>query len=238
MEHSDMDTLYNVDVCQAGRIINQSTGYVPDVTPKREMFHVGQSVDYAHDASRRWYVLRPTYGRAMKALHMIRMRGVAAYLPVRKVRRVVDDDDGPSVYYEDRPLLTNIVFAYGGLSEVEALLRGPDSIDFLTPYYNHFRHNEFGRNEYLTVDYGEMMSFMRVVEADNENVIMADPRNRKLTNGQLVRVVDGEFKGVVGRVARYKGQQRVFVHLDGVCLVGTAYIPSYLLEIIDERPAV
>lgn len=46
----------------------------------------------------------------------------------------------------------------------------------------------------------------------------------------MVRVMDGEFAGVEGRVARVSGQQRVVVEVEGVCLIATAYIPSAVLE--------
>ena len=46
----------------------------------------------------------------------------------------------------------------------------------------------------------------------------------------MVRVIDGDFKGVVGKVARVCGQQRVVVEIKGVCLVSTAYIPSAFIE--------
>lgn len=46
----------------------------------------------------------------------------------------------------------------------------------------------------------------------------------------MVRIVNGKFTGVVGRVARYQGQQRVAVVIDGLLTVATAYIPSVFLE--------
>lgn len=161
---------------------------------------------------------------------MIRIRGVEAYLPVRKVRRVIVENGKPEIIYEDKPLLSNIVFAYGTEDRVEPLMRGDDKIDCVTPYYDHFKKNKYGRNEYLTVDYEQMMNFIKVIETKNENIILANPLNKKLREGQLVRIIDGQFKGITGHVARYKGQQRVFVSLDNVCLVGTAYVPSYILE--------
>ena len=38
--------------------------------------------------------------------------------------------------------------------------------------------------------------------------------------------MEGEFKGVHGRVARIAGQQRVIVELFDECLVATAYVPK------------
>ena len=49
----------------------------------------------------------------------------------------------------------------------------------------------------------------------------------------MVRVIDGAFTGVVGRVGRAAGQQRVIVVLEGVCNVATAYIPNDFIQIIE-----
>lgn len=55
----------------------------------------------------------------------------------------------------------------------------------------------------------------------------------KFEKGQLVRVTDGAFKGVIGRVARWQGQQRVGVVVDDLVTVVTAYIPSAFIESIE-----
>lgn len=47
----------------------------------------------------------------------------------------------------------------------------------------------------------------------------------------MVRIIDGKFKGVVGRVARYQGQQRVGIVIDGLLTIATAYVPTAFLEI-------
>jgi hypothetical protein len=47
-----------------------------------------------------------------------------------------------------------------------------------------------------------------------------------------LRIIEGQFKGVMGRVARISGQQRVVVEVKDVCLVSTAYIPSAFLEVV------
>ena len=55
----------------------------------------------------------------------------------------------------------------------------------------------------------------------------------KFEKGQLVKVVDGVFKGVVGRVARWQGQQRVGVIVDDLVTVITAYVPSGFLQMLN-----
>lgn len=50
----------------------------------------------------------------------------------------------------------------------------------------------------------------------------------------MVRVVEGKFKGVVGRVVKYKAQQRVGMIIDGLLSIATAYVPNAFLEKIEE----
>ena len=51
----------------------------------------------------------------------------------------------------------------------------------------------------------------------------------------MVRIVEGKFAGVTGRVARYHGQQRVAVIIDGLLTIATAYIPSAFLNTIKQE---
>jgi transcription antitermination factor NusG len=46
-----------------------------------------------------------------------------------------------------------------------------------------------------------------------------------------VRVTDGPFEGIIGRVVRVARQQRVAVEIRGLnALITTAYIPTAFLE--------
>lgn len=56
----------------------------------------------------------------------------------------------------------------------------------------------------------------------------------RFQRGDMVRVVEGKFKGVVGRVVKYKAQQRVGMIIDGLVSVATAYVPDAFLERIEE----
>jgi transcription antitermination factor NusG len=48
--------------------------------------------------------------------------------------------------------------------------------------------------------------------------------------GETVRVIEGLFKGVEGRVARVAGQQRVVLSLSNIGLISTAYIPTAFIR--------
>ena len=78
-----------------------------------------------------------------------------------------------------------------------------------------------------------MESLKIICAADADNTIVSLFEVPKFEKGQLVRVIDGAFKGVIGRVARWQGQQRVGVVVDDLVAVVTAYIPSAFIESIE-----
>lgn len=84
----------------------------------------------------------------------------------------------------------------------------------------------------IVPDY-QMDSLKIICAADADNTIVSLVEVPKFEKGQLVRVTDGAFKGVIGRVARWQGQQRVGVVVDDLVTVVTAYIPSAFIESIE-----
>lgn len=78
-----------------------------------------------------------------------------------------------------------------------------------------------------------MESLKIICAADADNTIVSLVKVPKFEKGQLVKVIDGVFKGVVGRVARWQGQQRVGVIVDDLVTVLTAYVPSGFLQMLN-----
>lgn len=77
----------------------------------------------------------------------------------------------------------------------------------------------------------ESLKIICAVDADNTIVSLVEVP--KFEKGQLVKVIDGAFKGVIGRVARWQGQQRVGVVVDDLVTVITAYVPSGFLQMLN-----
>lgn len=102
-------------------------------------------------------------------------------------------------------------------------------------YYNHFQTDAQGKNPPLTIPYEEMMNFIRATSVDNEHVRLINPEQCRYKSGDLVRVMEGDFKGIIGRVARVQGQQCVVIEVEGLCLVATAYVPTGFVEIIQNE---
>lgn len=89
---------------------------------------------------------------------------------------------------------------------------------------------ENGKHPPLTIPFAAMMNFIKATCTDNEHIRIVSSDQCHFKSGDIIKIIDGEFKGVTGRVARIAGQQRVVVEVSGLCLVATAYIPSAFIE--------
>ena len=173
-----------------------------------------------------WYALRCTYGREKTAYDYMVAKGVTAFYPTTSVVKLIKGKR--KVVTESR--LPNIFFAYGTEEEIKTYVYDNVNLPFLRFYYRHIHvGHRIEKMPMIVPDY-QMDSLKIICAADADNTIVSVVEVPKFEKGQLVRVVEGAFKGVVGRVARWQGQQRVAVIVDGLVTVCTAYVPSAFLE--------
>ena len=221
------DTLSNVTTQETG-LMASCVGLTSNVLPNDNA--KGVSVRYAFDANKRWYVLRITYNRLDKAQDSIDINKAEVYLPLHYVVKVIN---GKKKRLKE-PLLPNILFVYTTKDYIESVVKDPAN-DYITYYYNHFAKDNYGNNPPLTVRYSEMMNFIRLTSIDNEHIFTVEPEHCHYKSGDIVRVTQGQFTGVVGKVVRVAGQQRVAVNVEGVCTVVTAYIPNDFMIILSQN---
>lgn len=175
-----------------------------------------------------WYALRTTYGREKKAYDYMTAKGITAFYPTTNVVKLIKGKR--KVVTESR--LPNIFFAYGTEEQLKEYVYDNVNLPFLRFYY---RHVHVGRRiekiPMIVPDY-QMESLKIICAADADNTIVSLGEIPKFEKGQLVKVIDGVFKGVVGRVARWHGQQRVGVCIEEIGTIATAYIPNAFIEIV------
>ena len=85
------------------------------------------------------------------------------------------------------------------------------------------------RSQWLTnrgIGKNSMDNFIKLTNLDDEHILLIDEVNGTYKQGDYVRIIEGSFKGIEGRVAKITGQKRVIVELPGLCSVATAYIPK------------
>ncbi len=177
-----------------------------------------------------WYALRVTYGREKKAYDYLIEQGIEAFYPTIKTVKIV----GGKRKSVEESRLPNIFFARGTEEEIRSFVYDNVNLPYLRFYYRHFHEGACIVKEPLIVPDWQMESLKKICNSEAKDVIVKTGEISKFKIGMLVRVIDGCFKGVVGRVARYHGQQRVAVHIDGLCTVITAYIPDAFMIPIEK----
>ena len=173
-----------------------------------------------------WYALRTTYGREKKAYDYLTAKGITAFYPTTNVVKLIKGKRKNVT--ESR--LPNIFFAYGTEEQLKEYVYDNVNLPFLRFYYRHYHEGSKIKKTPLIVPDNQMESLKIICAADADNTFVSLVKVPKFEKGQLVKVIDGAFKGVTGRVARWQGQQRVGVVVDDLVTMATAYIPSAFLE--------
>nr|WP_303109028.1 UpxY family transcription antiterminator [uncultured Prevotella sp.] len=175
-----------------------------------------------------WYALRTTYGREKKAYDYMTAKGITVFLPTVNTIKMINGKRKSVT--ESR--LPNIFFAYGTEEEIKAYVYDNVNLPFLRFYYRHKHEGKKIEKTPMIVPNSQIDSLKIICEAEAEDIIISHTEIPKFEKGQVVRIIDGAFKGVVGRIARHQGQQRVAVVMDELVTICTAYIPSAFIETI------
>ena len=177
-----------------------------------------------------WYALRTTYSREQQAYDYITAHGGTAYLPTINVHKEID---GKHVTKRESRI-PNILFAYGTLQEIQHFVYDNINLPYLRFYYTQERFNGNIVRRPLIVPERQMESLRILCAIDDGNIALVPQTDTHFHKGQEVRITQGRFAGITGRVARYQGQQRVAVIIDGLITIATAYIPTAFLIPIND----
>ena len=203
----------------------------PDTIPEAKSSQTGVSVRYVPTHGKRWYVFRASYGREDKASDYIVEDGTFVYIAKRYVRKTVKGKQKKVL----ETLIPNLLFVYTTEDKAEEYIKNTPALSFLTYYYNHFEIDDDQKNPPLTVSRKEMENFIVATCNKSEHLKFVDETQCHFKGGEIVKVIDGPFTGVEGRVARVSGQQRVVISLSNVGLFSTAYIPTAFLKVKSEE---
>ncbi len=173
-------------------------------------------------------MMRASYGRELKAMDIIVEDGTYAYVAQRyTVKRA----NGKTVR-QLQPLVPNLIFVYTTADQAESYVKDTPKLSYLSYYFNHFekREHDHTKNIPLTIPENDMMNFIIATSTRSEHLLVVTADQCRFKGGETVRVTDGAFAGITGRVARVAGQQRVVIQLTGLGLISTAYIPTAFIE--------
>ena len=132
---------------------------------------IGKSVEYALLPDvKYWFPIRATHHRAQKIYDKIvslRNDCLEPYLPIlRHIEYTNEDFNNPTQYIADKPLDTGLLFLRSTLNDFRALLQYESMFPGMTPYYNHFYTNSFGKNDFLIVPDRQMESFKIILNSE------------------------------------------------------------------------
>lgn len=209
--------------------LSPCTGLISNVLPEAQRSQTGMSSDYVHKKEYHWFVLRVTYNRTQKACDIIANADVQSYMPMHYI---IKKEIGKKKRIL-QPLLPNLFFVYTTREIANSIVKKKDEDTPILKYYlDKTRPKETnGKHPPLTIPFDAMTNFIKATSTESDHVRIVSNEQCHYKSGDIVKVIDGEFKGVTGRVARIAGQQRVVVEIAGLCMVATAYIPSAFLEV-------
>ena len=193
--------------------------------PEAKSQTTGATVRYEPDPEKRWYVFRASYGRVDKAADLLTADDTYTYIAKRYAWKYLRGK---------RCRVLEVLIPNTTAEQAETYVKRTPELSFLTYYYNHFEQDEEKKNPPLIVPEGEMLNFILATVSMNEHIMFVQPEQVHYKSGERVKVVDGLFRGVEGKVARVAGQQRVIVTLSKVGLISTAYIPTAFIEKIEK----
>ena len=222
-----MNALINAHTLR-GRSRSPYAGLTSNVLPEAQRSHTGVSSDYVQKANHEWFVLRVTYNRTQKAHGIISTSDVQSYMPMHYV---IKKEIGKKKRIL-QPLLPNLLFVYATREQANELVKKKiDEPSFIKYYLDKTKPLESnGKHPPLIIPFNSMINFIKVTSTNSEHVRTVTEQQCKHKSGDIVRIIEGEFKGVEGKISRIAGQQRVVVEIAGLCLVATAYIPTAFLE--------
>lgn len=178
-----------------------------------------------------WYVLRVPYLRAAKAKQVLDQLGYRISLPTY-FRKQKDEETG-DIHYVTLACVPNTLFVFGTQSQMKSLFANL-TLPPMSFLYDHTKEID-GKNPPVIIPDQEMENFIRVSEHVNKNVVDVSNNTFTYKTDYNVRVTQGDFAGVVGRVAKIFGQTRVVVKLNNLCVMATSYIPAAFMEPVEKE---
>ena len=169
-----------------------------------------------------WFALRATYSRELKIKNQLAERGVRTFVPMIWKKTQSGSDNKKKLV----PAISSICFVYWTKQDIDQYIRSFGDVRPVNYYWDRTK------NCPLTIPEKSMEDFITVSSSIDEDLIYITEINDKLREGQTVKVKEGPFAGVEGKVVRIRKSRRVLVELPGMLAVATTYVSPSMLEII------
>ena len=161
-----------------------------------------------------WHVLRVTYSRELKIKAILEQKGVQAFVPMMWKTKITDGVQEKKLV----PAVSNLCFVYWDKDSIDTFISGFGDNSPVHYYWDRTT------NRPMTVNAKAMADFIAVASTMDEDLIYITEINDKLREGQTVRVKNGPFAGVQGKIVRIRKSRRILVELPGMLAVATTYV--------------
>ena len=161
-----------------------------------------------------WHVLRVTYSRELKIKAILEQKGVQVFVPMMWKTKITDGVQEKKLV----PAVSNLCFVYWDKDSIDTFISGFGDNSPVHYYWDRTT------NRPMTVNAKAMADFIAVASTMDEDLIYMTEINDKLREGQTVRVKNGPFAGVEGKIVRIRKSRRILVELPGMLAVATTYV--------------
>ena len=193
--------------------------------PKSTSAGVLESCHMCTDMAPQWFALRATYSRELKIRNQLAERGVRTFVPM--IWRKSSSTSSTSKNQKKLvPAISSLCFVYWTKAEIDKYIHSFADAKPVNYYWDRTKDCP------LVVPEKAMEDFIKVSSSADEDLIYITEINEKLREGQKVRVKEGSFAGVEGKVVRIKKSRRILVELPGMLAVASTYVSPSMLEII------
>ena len=132
----------------------------------------------------------------------------------------------PGIQRKLVPAINNLVFVYWTREKIDSYIRSFADARPVNYYWDRTT------NAPLTIPDKDMENFIAVASTLDEDLVFLTEVSDKLREGQNVKVKEGPFKGVEGKIVRIRKSRRILVELPGMLAVASTYVAPEELEII------
>ena len=170
-----------------------------------------------------WYVLRVTYSRELKIKALLDERGVTTFVPMVWHKKA----EGAKTEKKLVPAVSNLCFVRWTRHEIDDFIRGYGDNSPVHYYWDRTTSRP------MTVPDKAMDDFIKVASSLDEDLIYITEISDKLREGQMVKVREGSFAGVTGKIVRIRKSRRIMVEIPGMLAVASTYVRPENVEILD-----
>ena len=163
-----------------------------------------------------WYAIRTFYCKEESVASYLASKGIDSFIPQRYQEEITLDGVRKKKLV---PVIHNLLFFRQSLSEKEIkeiITQCPISISIL-------KNKDTGK--FYRIPNEQMVEFRAICDPNYENTLYVDEEFAEARVGEEVTVTRGQFKGLKGKLVRYKNRSYVVITLAGLGVM--IHIPKW-----------